>query len=349
MKVRDRVFEKYNEYEFTILLNDTTRVFAKEGDSIKFGDKLFVRGENSVKESIYLPTELGCSIEKSKEYLTVLPGEFVEKGDTLAERTSKNGLTVKRVVAGNSGIASIKRISDGYIDILGEQAEIEVKSNFTGKVISSDPIRGLRISAETTAMDLKAVSKDFFNAKRNKESISGEFVLVGDGTSVYRAGDLDKDYKGKVVFAGRFVYEDVLKKLFELGAVCVLTYAMDYSLFRSVNLPIGVLGGFGNINFPPEIRKGIADMSRCFVVADGEEKQLFFVKKGNTPLYISEDQNDDFVDMYVGEKVVSYDPQSYGRIGKVVAYDNDSGYLTVEFQKGINSLISLEAVDFVSL
>ncbi len=141
----------------------------------------------------------------------------------------------------------------------------------------------------------------------------------------------------------------MLKKLFELGAVCVLVYAMDYKLFRSVNLPVGVMGGFGSINFPPEIRKGIADMSRCFVVADGEEKQLFFVKKGNMPLHLSDNQDDDFVDMYIGEKVMSYDPQSYGRIGSVIAYDKETSYLTVEFQKGINSLISVDAVEFISL
>jgi hypothetical protein len=349
MKVRDRIFEQYKEYEFTIPLNDSVNVFVKEGEGISFGDKLFVRGENSVKESIYLPKEIGCSPEKSKDFLSSLSGEFVQRGDIIAEKTSRNGLTVKRVEVAHSGIVSTKRILDGYVDILGEQSDVEVKSNFTGKVISSDPIRGLRILAETTAMDLRAVSKDFFNAKRSNESISGEFVLLGDGTSVYTLNDLEEDYKGKIVFAGRFVYEDVLKKLFELGAVCVIAYAMDYKLFRSTNLPVGVIGGFGNINFPDDIRKGIADMSRCFVVADGEEKQMFFVKRGNMPLRFSEDQEDDFVDVYIGEKVISYDPQSYGRIGTVIQYDQESEYLTVEFQKGINSVISLGAVDFVSL
>lgn len=349
MKVRDRIFEQYKEYEFTVPLNDSVKLFVKEGEDISFGDKLFTRGENATKESLYIPRELGCSVEKSSGYIVSLSGEFVQKGDIIAEKVSKNGLTIKRVEAGCSGVVSTKRLSDGYIDILGEQSNVEVKSNFTGKVISSDAVRGLRICAETTAMDLRAVSKDFFNAKRENESISGEFILIGDGTSVYTLKDLEDDYKGKIVFAGRFVYEDVIKKIFELGAVCVLVYAMDYKLFRSINLPVGVIGGFGNINFPVEIRKGIADMSRCFVVADGEEKQLFFVKKGNMPLHLSENQDDDFVDMYIGEKVMSYNPQSYGRIGKVIAFDKETSYLTVEFQKGINSVISINSVDFVSL
>ena len=349
MKVRDRIFEQYDEYEFTIHLNDSINLFVKEGDSIGFGDKLFTRGENATKESIYIPKELGCNVDNCKEYVTALSGEFVQSGDIIAEKTSGNGLTVKRVVASHSGVVSTKRLSDGYIDILGEQLQVEVKSNFTGKVISADPVRGLRICAETTAMDIRAVSKDFFNAKSSHESVSGEFVLLGDGTSVYTLSDLEDDYSGKVVFAGRFIYEDVIKKLFELGAVCVLVYAMDFKLFRSINLPVGVIGGFGNINFPPEIRKGISDLSRCFVVADGEEKQLFFVKKGSLPLHISENQDDDFVDIFIGEKVMSYDPQSYGRIGNVIAYDKEANYLTVEFQKGINSVISLDSVDFISL
>lgn len=349
MKVRNRIFEQYKEYEFNIPLNDSISLLVKEGDTVNFGDILFVRGENAVKESIYIPKELGCSPDKSSGYLAALPGEYVEKGDIIAEKSSGNGLTVKRIEAGRSGVISTKRLSDGYVDILGEQSNVEIKSNFTGKVVSADPVSGLVISAETTAVDLKAVSKDFFNANRNNESISGEFVLLGDGTSVYTVNDLEDDYKGKVVFAGRFVYEDVLKKLFELGAVCVLVYGIDYKLFRSVNLPVGVIGGFGGINFPAEIRKGIADMSRCFVVADGEEKQLFFVKKGNMPLHVSEEQDDDFIDMYTGEKVMSYDPQSYGKIGKVTAYDKETGYLTIEFQKGINSLVSIDSVDFVSL
>ncbi len=349
MKVRDRVFEQYEKYEFTIPLNDSVKLFVKEGEDIGFGDNLFTRGESSTKESLYLPRELGCSIKKSKSCVVSLPGEFVEKGDILAEKVSKNGLTIKRVEAGHSGIISTKRLSDGYVDILGEQSSVEVKSNFTGRVLSADSVRGLKICAETTAVDLRAVSKDFFNAKRENESISGEFILIGDGTSVYTLKDLEDDYRGKVVFAGRFVYEDVIKKIFELGAVCVLVYAMDYQLFRSINLPVGVIGGFGNINFPVEIRKGIADMSRCFVVADGEEKQVFFVKKGNMSLHSSEDQDDDFVDMYIGERVISYDSQSYGRIGKVIEYDQETDYLTVEFQRGINSVISINSVAFVSL
>ncbi len=349
MKVRNRIFEQYSEYEFNIPLNDTVNLLVKEGDNVNYGDILFVRGENAVKESIYIPKELGCSVEKSREYLCALPGEYVERGDIVAEKSSGNGLTVKRIESGHSGVVSTKRLRDGYVDILGEQSNVEIKSNFTGRVVSADPVRGLRISAETTAMDLKAVSKDFFDANKNKESISGEFILLGDGTSVYTLGDLEDDYKGKIVFAGRFVYEDVLKKLFELGAVCVLVYGIDYKLFRSVNLPVGVIGGFGSVNFPSEIRKGIADLSRCFAVADGEERQLFFVKKGNIPLHLSENQEDDFVDMYIGEKIMSYDPQSYGRVGKVVSHDKETGYLTVEFQKGINSLISMDSVDFISL
>ena len=349
MKVRNRNFEQYKNYEFDMPFDSRVILCVKEGQEINFGDKLFARMESAVKNSINISKELGCSSDQSSKFLSSLSGEFVQKGDVLAERISGNGLSVKRVVAPSSGVVSMRRIQDGYIDILGEQSEVVVKSNFSGKVIYADPVKGLRIQAETTALDLMAVSKDFFDSKRNNESITGEFVLVGDGTSVYRVSDLEDDYKGKIVFAGKYVYEDVLKKLFELGAVCVLVYSIDYNLFRSVNLPVGVIGGFGNIHFPPEMRKAIADMSRSFIVADGDEKQLFFVKRGTVPLHISEKQNDNFVDVFIGEKVVSYDSQSYGRIGTVVGYDKETKYLTVELQKGLNSLISIDSVDFVSL
>jgi len=349
MKVRNRNFEQYKNYEFGIPFDTRVNLCVKEGDNIGFGDKLFVRMENAIKDSIYLPKELGCSVDQCSSYITVLPGEFLSKGDIAAERVSSNGLTVKRIESPSSGVVSTKRLTDGYIDIMGEQSEVVIKSNFSGKVIYADPIKGLRIQAETTALDLMAISKDFFNSKKNNESIAGEFVLVGDGTSVYRVSDLEDDYKGKIVFAGKYVYEDVIKKLFELGALCVLVYSIDYNLFRSINLPIGVIGGFGNIHFPSEIRKALADMSRSFVVADGDEKQLFFVKKGDIPLHLSENQNDDLIDIYIGEKVISYDPQSYGRIGIVIGYDQETMYLTVEFQKGLNSVIALDSVDFVSL
>ena len=349
MKVRNRNFEQYTKYEFSIPFDTKVNLYVKEGEEIRFGDKLFVRMENAIKESMYIPKILGCSIENCSKYVTALPGEFVGKGELMAERVSSNGLTVKRVSSSQQGVVSIKRLKDGYIDILGEESEVVVKSNFSGKVIYADPIKGLRIQAETTALDLMAISKDFFDARKNNESIAGEFVLLGDGTSVYRVSDLEEDYKGKIVFAGKFVYEEVVKKLFELGALCVLVYSMDYNLFRSINLPVGVIGGFGNIHFPAETRKALVDMSRAFVVADGEEQQLFFVKKGDVPLHISENQDDDIVDIYVGEKVISYDPQSYGRVGTVINYDEETNYLTVEFRKGLNSVISLDIVDFISL
>jgi hypothetical protein len=349
MKVRNRNFEQYNEYQFNIPFDTRVHLYVKEGEEISFGDDLFVRMESAVKESIYLPKVLGCNIEDSKKYVIVLAGEFVDKGDILAEKISSNGLTVKRISSFHSGVVSVKRINDGYIDILGEQSEVVVKSSFSGRVIYADPVKGLRIEAETTALDLMAVSRDFFNSRKNGESITGEFVLLGDGTSIYRISDLEDDYKGKIVFAGKYVYEDVLKKLFELGAVCVLVYSIDYNVFRSINLPVGVIGGFGNMYFPSEIRKALADLSRSFVVADGEEKQLFFVKKGSVPLHVSENQDDDITDVYIGERVMSYDPQSYGRVGTVVGYDKETEYLTVEFQKGLNSVVALGAVDFVSL
>ena len=86
MKVRDRIFEQYDGYEFTIPLNDSVELFVKEGEDISFGDKLFTRGENATKESLYIPKELGCSVEKSRGYIVSLPGEFVHKAYIIAEK-----------------------------------------------------------------------------------------------------------------------------------------------------------------------------------------------------------------------------------------------------------------------
>lgn len=336
MILKHRILEKYDSYTFRIPTSSRDKVLVKTGDKVKQGTELYIQKGNNTRHSFYLPDQLSCNLENVTQYISCIDGEFVSEGDVLAEKVSAGGLTVKRLVSPVNGIIDLTRTKLGYIDILGEEHEALVESTFQAEVVDVNPLEGITLNSSALALDLLSVS----NTERT--TLSGEFTTLNMGKDIKLEAE-DTSYQDKIVFVGKHLHMGLLRDLFEKGAKFVLTYSMDYQDFRNQGLPIGLIGGFGEIYSGEELLKELSDLNGHYAVVDFEESQLFFLKetrKLNTKESV-------FVKNLVGSKIVSRTLGSYGMSGEIVENEGSS-YVTVEWEHGGRSVIHIGSLEFVS-
>lgn len=336
MILKHRLLEKYDEYTFKAPVSGRDKVLVKAGEKVVEGTEMFFRKGNYVRHSFYLPDQLSCNISNLPDCVTCIDGELINEGDVLAEKIAAGGLTVKRLVSPSSGIVDLARIRHGYIDILGEEQESLFKSTFDAEIIDVNPLDGITFKTSALALDLISISNT------QNITLAGEFKTINTGKDVKLKGD-DASYQDKIVFVGKHLHQGLLKDLFEKGAKFVLTYSMDYQDYRNQGLPIGIVGGFGEIYSGEKLLKTLADLEGCYTVVDFQESQIFFLKdtkKGG-------EKESVFVKNLIGSKMISHASGSYGMNGEIVGVEGN-GYATIEWENGGRGIVSLGSMEFIS-
>lgn len=335
MQIRSRVFEKYEKYIFNIPLLGSDKTDIKPG-KLNVGDILFQRSDSTLKKSINISEVFKCKGAESYKYVLKIDGEYVEKGEVLAEKTSSGKLSIMQIKSPISGVLDLSRITYGYIDILGEEGSIEFKSDFSGEILDINPIDGITISTQAVGIDGVVSSK-------GNDKLFGKLEILGDGNSILNEGGLNQEYRGKIVWVGPYLYNRVATELFERGAVAVLTYAMSYTEFREIGLPIMILGGFGSVHCDLEFLKRFLSFKDKFLILDTSQNQLFILSESNFK------NNGWFVNQYINQTVISRALSTYGYIGKIMEYDQESNNILVEFGKKGRTLMNIGLVDFIDL
>lgn len=335
MQIRSRVFEKYAEYKFNIPLLSGDKTDVKLG-RLNIGDVLFERSDSTLKKSINISEVFKCKGAESYKYVLKIDGEYVEKGEVLAEKTSSGKLSIIQIKSPISGVLDLSRITYGYLDILGEEGSVVFKSDFSGEVLDVNPVDGITISTQAVAVDGVVSSK-------GSGKLFGKLEILGDGNTILNEGGLSEEYRGKIVWVGPYLYNRVATELFERGAVAVLTYAMSYTEFREIGLPIMILGGFGSVHCDTEFLKRFLSFKDKFVIFDSSQNQLFILSGINFK------NKGWFVNQYINETVISRATSTYGYIGKVMEYDQDTNNILVEFGKKGRALMNIGLVDFIDL
>ncbi|MDD3474479.1 MAG: hypothetical protein PHP08_01075 [Candidatus Dojkabacteria bacterium] len=334
MLIKARVFEHYSNYNFKIPLDGGERLYIKNGQKIGAGENLFSKSENGIKESYFLVNDLNCKIAECIKYVSCIDGSYVEEGEVLAQKMVKNGLTVKQIVATVSGIVDLSRISKGFIDILSEEQENLVKSNFSGTVNEVLPGSNISINSPASALDLAATT--IFDNK-----IFGNILFFNKENAVL--SDIPNiDLKGKIVWFGSYLSMNLILKIFQRGAKAVLTYSMEYDDFKDIGLPIGVIEGFGRIHCDSKFSSELYKIDESFVVLDGSEDQLFVAKKEQR----EKQDTGFFVKELLGAKVISRHSSHYGYIG-IISQINDLNYVTVDFGNAGKSIVDIGSLDFI--
>ncbi len=343
MIIRHELITKYDSYQFKIPYGVRDKVLVKPGQVVSLGDELVQRRDNSKAYSLFIPNQIDITIKEIPQYLTCINGEFVNEGDILIEKPNKGGLTIANLVAPVEGVVDLERIESGYLDILGEEGEFVSKSTFSGVVDDVNLVDGIVLTSSASAMDIKVLSKMY--QKNEPEKVIGEFVVVGDGNSLQLRAD-DTDYSNKIVFAGKYLHTALLQDLFERGASFVLAYSMEYEDFRKQTLPLGLLGGFGEISCSNSIMSLLVGRNGDLCSIDLDESQIFFLSDRKESAKRKESS---FVQNAVGSIVRSLSPANYSMLGKVSGVEEDRAYIAVEWENGSKGLIEIGAVEFVSL
>lgn len=343
MIIKHQIVNEYTNYKVKIPFKSTDDVLVKSGDKLKVGDELLRRKESSKLYSFYVPDEIPVRAQDVKKYATCIHGELVKEGDVLVEKEMTGGLTVKKLISPTDGVVDMDRVESGYIDILGDEDIKTFKSSFTGDVLDTNLVDGIVLDAKAYAMDIKIVSKMCQEGHSESKKIFGEFVTVGDGDNLLLKAD-QKDYTNKIVFAGKYLHTSLLQDLFEKGAAFVLTYSMEYSDFRRQTLPLGILGGFGEISCGDSILSLITSKKGVLSVVDLEERQIFFLSD-----YRAGKKEKSFLLNAKGATVRSLALSNYSMIGKVIDTEEEAGYISVEWENGSKGIANIGAVEFISL
>lgn len=335
MEIRSRIFEKYDNYRFKIPLRNTDRVVIGEG-RVNIGDTLLERVETPLKKSLSVTKVLKCKNEECESYIVRVDGEYIEEGEIIASKTSSGKLSVVELISPINGILDLNRIKMGYVDILGEESSSVIKSDFSGYVETVNPIDGLVVVTDAVCVDGVVTTK-------SDDKFFGKLDVLGDGRSILKESSLESDYTGKIVWVGPYLYNKVAIELFERGAVAVITYAMAYSEFREIGLPIMILGGFGSVHCDNVFVNKLLEFKDKFVMLDSSENQLFILSSSNI------ENKGWFVNIYVNQLVISRSSSTYGYIGKIMEYDQDSNNVFVDFGNKGKLLMNIGLLDFIDL
>ena len=336
MLIKAKTFEHYNNYSFKIPLSGEEKLYVKNNHKVSLGDALFSKTDNRIKESYFLVDELGCRVSEAFKYISCIDGSYVEEGEELAQKQSKNGLTVKKIIATVSGIVDMSRLNKGFIDILAEEEEITVKSSFLGTITNVLPGSHIDITSPSSVLDLAATTiydKKIFG---NILFLTKEKEIISEIPNI--------DLKGKIVWVGAYLPLSLAFKVFKKGARAILTYSMEYEDFRDLGLPVGVIEGFGKIHCDEKFFAQLYKINERFVVLDGQENQLFIAKENQR----EQSEREYFVQELLGAQVTSRHSAHYGYIGNIVQI-NDLNYVTVDFGSSGKSIADIGSLDFISL
>lgn len=319
---------------FSVPVEGRVEFAVSKDKQVKPGDILFKKEYKKILDTYNIGLEFNIPLKDIKEYITRVDGEFVTKGEVLAEIVSKGGLSVKKVLATYDGILSFERIDKGYLEILSEHITEEVGSSIIGKVVDVDYNLGIKVSSNAF------VFKTFVKSEVTGEGI---FEVLKEGESIYSTRDLSISYTGKIVYVGRFAYANLIEEIMARGAIAVVTWAIDYLDYEKVKKNVIVLGGFGQISYEEFIKKYITAMGNSYVSITN--KCLYWSDIGQT-LY--KDSNNDLIrsGIRVNDKVRIIDVQNFGKIGKVVDIDTD-GYFIVKLENQDRVLLSEESLEVI--
>ncbi|MBD3329733.1 hypothetical protein GF357_04540, partial [Candidatus Dojkabacteria bacterium] len=346
---------KFGKQSINIPFDGEGKLSVGKGDAIKPGDELFTVTGSRIGETYFIPQELGVSLDQVREYVLRLDGEYVSKGDVIAEKVSGSGLTAKQVVATRDGIISLKRLHNGFIDILTEKKNHRFESKFNGKVLRASRQFGVELQVKTLSLNCfasKLVKRSYLNndyvmdADLDGDSYLGEIDVIKDGTSVYTVRDLGKkDFEHKIVFAGRYLYPDLAIEVIERGALAIVAYSMDYEDFKEINGNILLIGGFGQLVIDEFYINLIDSVKGKFGYVSSNFKDEFQVLDGEITDKIFPSLNKKYFDgLRVDSMVISTRVSDYGCVGRVVGFEDDGSYAVVKFSSGQKGIISVNSL-----
>ncbi len=301
---------------YRIPFNGEAQIFVSIGDDVKYGQVLFEARRKEILESHFLPKLLSIKPSDSSEYVGRLSGEYVDPGDLLGEKLSAGGMIERKIVAGDSGVVSLERINQGYIDILGETVNFSYESPIEGKIVGITLGSYIEIEAESSTVKLFGSSNLLHALESETNTIVGPLEVIGKGDSVYTAKDLKDSYEGSIVYAGRFLYQTLAEELYLRGVYSVISYSMNYSELMNSKIPVAVVSGYGQIPVNKDFENFIVSCSGQLVSVDVNGKYFSIANKGGLNMTSFKGKKYFTSKLVVGETLMSINSELMGVVGE---------------------------------
>ncbi len=196
------------------------------------GDVLVKKGEMVTAEQVIartllpgavvpinLANKLGVTPQMIAPNLLIKPGDYIKKGQVLAETKGFFGLFKSKVISPTDGeVESISKHT-GQMLLREPRIPIEVAAFMDGLVVEVLPNEGVIIENKS------AYVQGIFGLAGET---SGEItMLVNSSHESAKITDLKPEHKGKVLVAGSMIDLDFLKKAVEIGAHGIITGGID--------------------------------------------------------------------------------------------------------------------------
>ena len=311
----------------------------KLGSNFEKGEELFQVESRKLLGSYSVARDLEVKPEKTVDFVTRIEGEYITKNGVIAERTFSGGLMSKRILSEHEGIVNLSKVRMGYVNILSELGLKSYNSNFNGVVKDIDFSRGIFIESDAFELPI------FFSNGKLEENIFGELHVLSDIESVPSVKKMQKSFEGKVVFAGRFLYPELATELFRRGCKFVLAGSMNYDDLKNLNVPIGVMLGFGNIHFDTVRLDFLREFDGLSVSIPKEGNIIQFPVGMNDKISRLIEQKYYTDSLQKGDIVKSRDLDSFGLIGEIVSFDEDGKFVKVLVQDGSNFTVNIENLE----
>ena len=302
--------------------------FIGVGENVLYGQQLYEMKRKKVIDSYYLPRILGIKAENSPDYVGRISGEYVVTGDLLAEKLTAAGMIGRRVVAGKDGVVDLSRITQGFLRILGEEEVVQVNSHLQGKVVGLELNRRLTIETDGAQISYTYGHQVKNAVDQGTEEISGELLILGDGSSVYSKRDLLSTYENKIVFAGRFIYQDLAREIYKRNAKIIIVNAIDQPEMKQLKVPLVILGGFGQVPLDKEILSILQNSVGHQVKVEPNDNSLVIANQPAIDPSSFKGNSYFLPKLVVGTLAKVYDPSNYGVVGEVIdLMDEDEKFL----------------------
>jgi hypothetical protein len=300
-----------SQKEIFIPFEGKVKSVIQNGKVFKKGEELFKVEKRKLLASYYLPNSLGINSSKTLDCVTRIEGEYISKDDVIAERLVSGGLLSKRILSDYDGIVNLNRASLGYVNILSELGLESVLASFEGKVKDVNMASGILVETDSCEVPI------FYTNSKLTGNIFGELRVLNDSASVSSPSKLKESLEGKVVFAGRFLYPELAIELFKKGCKFIIVSSMNYDDFKNLEVPIGVLSGFGNIFFDSIKLDFFKEFEGAQVNVSFEEQKLDFPVGLNDGIGKIFEQNYYTNKIQKGDIVKSVDLDYFGVVGEV--------------------------------
>ncbi len=206
---------------------------------VKVGDK--VKANDLVAETLLpgkvlplnLANKLGVQASLINDYLKIKPGDFIKKGQLLAETKGFLGFFK----------SSVKSPFDG---------EVESVSVHTGQMLLREPRIPVQIKAFIDGLVVEVIPEEGVVIENKSAYIQGIFGLAGEVTGklkmiakdpneVVSADQIDDSCKDRIIVAGSMIDLKAIEKAVKVGAKAILTGGIDdQDLKKLLGYDIGV-------------------------------------------------------------------------------------------------------------